>query len=240
MHKTNFKIKYKINFFGPLSINSGFATINTNNSMVKIKDHSDKLPEMVLIPGTTIKGRIKYHMEKLLGTDAVNKNQTVYYCRDMEKPGSDCLSDGNNACPLCVFFGNTSRPTRFRYNKADLDREIANKFKDDIDGRLAEKLNQTRPHVAIDKKYGTSLKHHLFFSQCSLPGLTFNSSIEGSINKETEAAIKDLSLLICAMKEVDFIGSSKSSGIGRCGLEIECITVNGEKAVDINEIINKL
>lgn len=223
MKNVQFEISYKIKFLSSYSINSGFSSLSTNNSIVTIASEDNAIKKLY-IPGSTIKGRMKYYTQQLLKTLGF-KN----ICEDATKK-MGCID--KSACPICRIFGNTHKESGIYFNSALPD--------DDWSDHSAEisSIRQQRAHVAIEKKSGTCREGQLFFSEYSIPGLSFKSSITGTVSSE-ERIPEELVYLACAIQEVEFIGHSKSTGIGRCNAIIDLIKLDG-KDIELREVIEKL
>ena len=185
---------------------------------------SDKL---AYIPGSTLKGRIKYYYRMIAELVAPP------VCTD------DSPCSVGRSCVVCSLFGSPLRAGGVIFGNAVL----SDNFKDTIlEGdtkkntprkrafsRYIEK--QIRTSVMINRNRRVAEPKKLFNMETINPEMKYGATIAGDFdptqwigNVPIEAA-----LLAAAIKSVDAFGGRKSRGLGRCKFISEEIYINSSK-----------
>jgi CRISPR/Cas system CSM-associated protein Csm3 (group 7 of RAMP superfamily) len=203
--KLKIKINLKITADTPVCIASGTPKAGLHIHKATTKDKDDNL----IIPASTIKGRIRAHCEKLL--KALNHNLVC------ESPKSENMCPNshiikNPPCPVCRVFGSSFYRSNLFFEDAVWNVKIEDK----------NLLLEVRPGAGISRKRKTVEERLLYFTETSASGLKpqFISMIEGNLRN-----VKELALLIAGMKFINSFGAAKSRGLGWSkidyGIEVE-------------------
>jgi len=181
-------IKYKLEFISHAHFGSGTARGLADNGVVR-----DALGNPY-VPGSTIKGRLRYYCEKILNERGEN------YCTPFTN--NPC-----KRCKICSIFGFAGG--------------IGGKavFSDAL---LIDDLREygkfcffTRDGIMISRGRGVTVEGHLFKTEMLLPGLVFTGEIEGNLTEDEKQLIRE------GLQAITHIGGNKSRGLGRCKFTIE-------------------
>ena len=222
------KISYKIKLDGPLLIKSEQTTV-TGVDMPFLLTYRAGQAHPV-IPGSSIKGALRAHAERLcrtLAPGSVCEPYRVVKDHSAARPASCGLRLGEkktlrsweaykHSCPICRLFGSTQFIGRFSTSDANTDKR--------------ESALQCRDGVAIDR-----------FTGGAYSGAKFDLEVlpEGEFTSQLQLQNFELwQLALCALVLRDFsdgiirLGSGKSRGLGQVHCEVESmiLTSYGAKA----------
>ncbi len=171
------------------------------------------------IPGSSIKGK----MRSLLETKYfIDRPQTRKYLTDA-KGGKPC-NCGENDCPACTIFGNTSAnaqtgPTRIIVRDANLTADLNEKFSH---GELPMEVKYEN---TIDRVKGTALNPRPLERVPAGVRFDFNISLkqyEGDAENLMDYVLKGLKMI-----ELDALGGNSSRGCGQ--VQFVELTVDGQE-----------
>ena len=173
----------------------------------------------VYLPGSSLKGAIRAHCERIVRTlggnvsacDPLKRNSP---CRNLEEENSAALF--RNTCTVCQIFGSTNISARAN---------IADAYPvDPTEIKLEE-----RNGVAIDRIYGSAVGGALFNFQVMTTG-TFKTKI--NLKNFTTA---QLALIALAIRDFDEqrvgIGFAKSRGLGQVNMKVNRVAIHYPTAV---------
>lgn len=202
------RIPYRLRFRIPVGVHTGLGVAGLIDRSVVRGAH--KLPQ---IPGSTVKGRLRFFTERLLRAGGAPEGYSVHpaggpYCK---LPGSECT--------LCRLFGNPALAGRVRFGLARPEGEWADRIRDLIAVSSNPVLHpdaDVRPGIALSRRRRIALADHLFFDE-TVPALPF----AGELLAGPEVGETDLELLRLAGRLVDSLGSRKAVGRGALEAGIE-------------------
>ncbi len=192
---------YTLTFRAPVGVFTGLGIAGLVDRTV-MRDASG----VPFIPGSTVKGRLRFFAERLLSGDL----PTGYRFHGTGKP--HCKSSAG-ACTLCKLFGNPSLPSRVRVGQAALGEP----WRSIVVALLAADPNpvvrpdvEIRPGIALSRLRRTTLQDHLFLDEAVPAGLQFEGRlfVDGSVTMEEEAFLHGVGAVI------DALGARKATGRG--------------------------
>ncbi len=173
------------------------------------------------IPATTIKGRLRAEVERLLkhslGEDAV--------CR-APSPQSMChpyisLSDSTAGatdfvCPVCSLFGSPWIESRLVFSDLMLAPEYARLHH--LPGR-AQRIpaTETRTSVSLNRSRRTAEEQRLFETELFEPGIPW--TFEGTV--QFDGTLEELIPVLLASRGATMLGGSRSRGLGKVTITLE-------------------
>ncbi len=169
-----------------------------------------------VVPGSTIKGRLRFHAERLLRSGGA---PDPYWLHDAQKPACKRLS---TACTACRLFGNGAVAGQVRVGDAALSepwRELCAALLRGHANPVVHPDVEIRPGLAVARRSRTALADHLFFDEALPAELGFH----GTIVANGALADDELVFLRWSGAIVDAIGARKAAGWGRLagGVRIE-------------------
>lgn len=192
---------YTLEFRAPISIFTGLGIAGlVDRTVVR---EANGLP---YIPGSSVKGRLRFFAERLLRSDAVQSD----YCIHAE--GHPICKVVDKACTICRLFGNSSLPALLRVGQASPEPSWDTIFRQLLDADqnpVAHPDVEIRPGIALSRITRTALPDHLFFDE-TIPAITF----EGSLFLDMRVRREELVFLIAVGKLVDGLGARKATGRG--------------------------
>ncbi len=227
-------LTYTVQMAGSLAIYSGFPRGIVDRTVVR---GLDGLP---YIPASTIKGRVRDMAEKLA------RAQGIPTC---DGPDPKTMCPGKQATPgqfclICRTFGapgysSRSGQTGLVWRDAHL-LDSADSLPKENQDWLAHSLFYQRTQVQISRPRGVALAKHLFTSENTIENLVFQGRIRGWAEQDyiEGTNIPDTLVFLCAaLKLLNFIGGSKSRGLGRCTVEIEGKIEIGDRKLEPKEVL---
>jgi CRISPR/Cas system CSM-associated protein Csm3 (group 7 of RAMP superfamily) len=201
---------YSLSFEAPVGVFTGLGVAGLVDRTV-VRGASG-LPE---IPGSTVKGRLRFFAERLLRAGAAPAEYRIH------PEGKPHCKRRASACTACRLFGNASLPSPLRIGPAT----PAEPWRSIFARLLAADPNPVvhpdvdlRPGIALSRSRRTVLADHLFFDETVPASVRF----EGSIWICDEVTPEEERFLIGAGRLVDALGARKAAGRGRLhgGVEI--------------------
>ncbi len=179
----------------------------------------------LFVPGATLKGVLRERCEqlaKLFELTARSPHDEEAAVAEYEAP--DLLSR---------IFGSRYRPGELYFDDLKLSQDSRQLFQDRT-GRSDYRLQtQERTQVSLSRQTGTARPQFLFSSEFGLSDLVFVGEISGYVSDlpidaapETTYAIV---LLIAGLLSLDRLGGNKSTGAGKCRVEITNLKLNGQQ-----------
>ena len=183
---------------------------------------------LVYIPGSSIKGRLRYHFTQLM------HDLNLAVC----SPDRHCRFPSSR-CPRCVLFGSEALEGQLVFHDAPLTQEWQDLAYERENGswlNLAEFFEtEHRTNVSLSRRRGVAMEQRLFTSEVVARGLEFDAKVTGEV-RGVLPALKvngvdvpaEIVLLVAAARTVTHIGGNKSRGLGRCVIHACDIKVDGK------------
>ena len=217
-------IDYSLEFLSPFHCGAGEG-----------KGFADRLVRrdqgLLMVPGSTIKGLIRENFEFLAACFGINVDGP-HFPRSKDERTKYIKSLFSGYDIVYAIFGSPWQPGTVFFDDAVLDDEWKEYFTDAISEehklRLQREQVDQRTRVCIDRYTGTAARGALFTSEYGKRGLSFNGKIYGSYSYPDDTLdFLPLLLLMAGLKMIDSVGSERSTGCGRCHVEIERLQLNG-------------
>jgi CRISPR/Cas system CSM-associated protein Csm3 (group 7 of RAMP superfamily) len=167
-----------------------------------------------LIPGSTLKGKIRHECERILttlGQDICRAPKAETMCPH------DPRRDGHSLCAACQLFGGPSNQGRLFFSDAVMKSDVSL-------GRAAFRI---QAGVSISRKRRTAEDERLYHLERGVENLTHEGIIDGYL--DTDLAERQVALLIAAIKQLVALGSGKSRGAGWTSSEILNVEMDGRE-----------
>jgi CRISPR/Cas system CSM-associated protein Csm3 (group 7 of RAMP superfamily) len=180
---------------------------------------------MLIIPGSTLKGRIRWECERIahaLGWEVCDApqpgNMCPYFWLGRREPREDRF------CVLCEIFGSAAKQSALWFTDATLKKD--ERIQTIMQGKTSVAQHrpfdaQIRPGVSLSRARRTALNERLFFTETSAPNarLHFEATIEGNLPSDRHRA-----LLLAGVRFLSQVGGGRSRGLGwirllRCTLD---------------------
>lgn len=223
----------KITTLGPLLIRSGFPTL-TGPDMTPVLTYRNN-EWQVYLPGSSLKGVIRSHVEKICRTlrpnppvvcnpflkmrDTTKTDYSDVFCGDRfeRRSRQDDLPTAlayADSCPVCRLFGSTAFIGRVSIGDAYLE-----------DNAPDPRPTELRDGVGIDRLTGGAFSRALFNLEAVSSGVSFYSNVQV---RNFEAW--QLGMLLVAVQDMADglvrIGSGRSRGMGGVKAEVESVTIS--------------
>lgn len=201
------RLSVEVELASPLHI--GSETRQNSDAARPLMKDKHGLP---YIPATSIKGRLRHEVEKLLqatGSTVCAAPTPQLMCQPV---------DGVSFCPVCQLFGAPWRESPLRFSELVLQTKG--------DARPAN--TQSRFGIRVGRVRRVVQDKFLFGTELYEPGIPwrFTGHIVYSGNN-----LSDLAPLLLAAKAVTSMGSSRSRGLGWCS-----VTIVPEEAIDLSAL----
>lgn len=165
------------------------------------------------IAGSTLKGRLRYYLRRLLPTLSVageDKQVVARLFGEREQAGTLTFTDLRLSDAWLRLFQQMAASGE----------------------RIGDLLTQQRTNVMLSRLRGVALEQHLFTVETMPAHFTFTGKIFGYLaldapNPQTTIKLngadypRDLALLLAASRALTHLGGRKSRGLSRCRLEIQ-------------------
>jgi CRISPR/Cas system CSM-associated protein Csm3 (group 7 of RAMP superfamily) len=179
---------------------------------------------LVYVPGSTVKGRVRYRFREVTEALGVDGCPPDHPCREADTP-----------CPLCNVFGSIRGSGALFFSDLRLIEDLHDLARLE-EGRYRPLFeHETRTNVMISRRRGVAFEQRLFTTEAGAPELYLVGDVAGTLETcertldvDQQTVPKDLALLVAAAGIVTHIGGRKSRGLGRCRLEPANLTVDGE------------
>ena len=163
--------------------------------------------EHVYIPGSSLKGRLRYHFRqaaRLVSEEALHSDDTR--CR-------------TTPCVECVLFGSEWHQAAFRYSDAKLTDEWL-QMPSDV---LSEEQTSLRTGIRLSRRRGVVLERHLYTIEAATEVLAFQTTITGWLEPENGSIVNraDVKWLLLATQQLTMVGGFKTAGLGRVKTQVK-------------------
>ncbi|MFQ6089276.1 MAG: CRISPR-associated RAMP protein Csx7 [Candidatus Methanofastidiosia archaeon] len=225
------KLMMCIQPISPILVKSGLEAFDpTRPDMEFIRSRvpiGDEVKEVPFIPGSSIKGIIRSHAERILRTLNLQ-------CCDISRKGEDCISwwekkekkekgeaekemRYKDHCYACRTFGSTKLASRTRISDANPWKFGAKQ--EEMKTQIESIHTEERPGVMIDRRRGTAAKGSLFFFEVLTSGSFFAEITLRNYQ------LWQLALLSLVLRDINEghqrLGAGKSRGLGKVSVRIE-------------------
>lgn len=237
MEYKSLDIDYSLEFLSPFHCGAGEGK-GLADRLVR-KDQG-----LLVVPGSTIKGLIRENYESLVTHFGITVNGP-HLSRDNDERKKYIKSLFSGYDIVYAIFGSPWQPGTVFFDDAVLDDEWKEYFtdakSDEHKLRLQREQVNQRSRVCIDRYTSTAASGALFTSEYGKRGIGFNGKIYGSYSYPADKIDYSLPLLLlmAALKMIYSIGAERSTGCGRCNVEIEHLQLNG-KPHDAAELFKQL
>ncbi len=221
-------IELTISPVGPLLIKASDQGADPTKPDMEFVETYRKEGRTVYLPGSSLKGAIRAHCERIVRTLSGNvttcdPTKPKTKCKDLEEKNSAALY--NRTCTVCQIFGST---------KISAHAGIADAYPvGDTELRLEE-----RNGVAIDRIYGSAVRGALFNFQVLTAG-AFTTKL--NIKNFTTA---QLGLIALAIRDFDqqrvSLGFAKSRGLGQVNMKVNSVEIRYPTAVVENNQVRPI
>jgi CRISPR/Cas system CSM-associated protein Csm3 (group 7 of RAMP superfamily) len=210
-------LAYTLTFLTPFHFGTGLRKGLLDRTVVRDSG------EYLYVPGSTIKGVVREHCERLarLYQDDKSDVDARIQVVDLydEKKALWGLSQAISM--VTRIFGSQQQPGHLFFDDAHQSEQ----------GQVE---TEVYTQVRLDRPTHTSVPGALFTSEFGIRGFTFEGSIDGwlectPISDADNSPTYSLLLLLAGLRLLDAIGGNKSTGKGRCNCEITMLTVNGKQ-----------
>lgn len=188
-------------------------SIGVDKTTMRRRRVSELEQQAPLIPGSTLKGKIRYECERILrhlGREVCHSPRAETMCpHDVQVK--------NPPCPVCQIFGGSGLPARLFFGDA-LTRD---------DEGIAPYLTRVQAGVALSRKRRTAEDERLYYIERGVKGIIYEGTIDGYL--DDALAHQQLALVMAAIERLCAVGGSKSRGSGWINAAITSITVDGKE-----------
>lgn len=170
----------------------------------------------LIIPGSTLKGRIRWECERIaraLGWDVCQSPQADNMCPYYWHHSG---VQGEKFCDICQIFGSSARRSTLWFSDAALGDDERLKGTPVLQSRKSVNERrlfdaQIRPGVSISRMRRTAFSERLFFTETSAPNarFRFQAMIEGDLPSDRHRA-----LLLAGVRSLSLVGGGRSRGLG--------------------------
>jgi CRISPR-associated protein Csx10 len=190
---------------------------------------------LVYVPGSTVKGRVRYRFREVMEALRVDGCPADHPCREADTP-----------CPLCNVFGSIRRSGALFFSDLHLIEDLDDLAR--LEGGRYRPLfeHETRTNVMISRPRGVAFEQRLFSIEAGAPELYLVGDVTGTVDPcgrtlavGDRVIPQDVALLVAAARVVTHIGGRKSRGLGRCRLEPTALRVDGE-TVSVDALLQAL
>jgi len=177
--------------------------------------------ELPYIPGSSLKGRLRYHVRHL--SALIGEYQT-------DAPGTSELR----------LFGSPIAAAGLIFADAYIaDVPLARQLAGDRNNPALAPLfaRSARSFVALSSERRVALDQRLFRLELADRDLVFAADIRGWL--DVRAAPYDLALLLAATRDMTHLGGHKGRGLGRCQVDVAVARVDGAER-DVDSLLEAL
>ena len=238
MTATEVLLGYEIETLSPLHVGTGYGLAGILDAGT-VRRMEGGQPGAVYVPGSSLKGRARYHLE-LMATNLAEPLMPQQLKLGSNHRDNPCR--GEVLCPVCNLFGSTAQEGPMVFSDAHLapESELVAMVKTQ-DRREQEELRrlyerQERTNVMLSRRRGVARQQHLFTTEMVAPGLHFVGTVTGAVASQGrvltvggEDVPADLALLLLALQAITHLGGRKSRGLGRCQVRVEVNEVCGQR-----------
>jgi len=229
---------------GPVLIKTGQAqTAGEEVEMAFVRTRHAVLGETVYLPGSSLKGILRSHCERIARTVGVHccdpfrtedeyKNKPDYFCGKRYENETDIPKRYRCACRICQLFGSTVFASRFAIPDAY---PLACG-----DGQDPNRYLEKRTNVGIDRFKGSSSPRALFSLEV-VTGGEFHTTIHMENFELWQLGLVGLALRDLGQELVP-IGMGKARGLGRVQATVEWVelTYHGQRVAEDQQVMERL
>jgi len=209
MDRRFINLKLSVTFRAPFIVGSGFGSAGLiDSTTVKNNDN------IVYIPATSLKGKIKSEFKKSLETLGIPVCNSIITRRTEICKNSDI----KDACAICRIFGSEFYEGSITFEDAMMEPEVREVIKKIEENKVIPSFQSNiRTGIKINRYLKTAEEGALFTSEGVIPAITFKSMVYGSCYITND----EYSYLLGTIGMITHIGGNKAGGMGRCTIEIE-------------------
>jgi CRISPR/Cas system CSM-associated protein Csm3 (group 7 of RAMP superfamily) len=215
------RLSYRIDVHSAFHIGTGSGAAGlVDGTVLRAADRG------LLIPGSTVKGRLRHHLEQIARTLGLACCGGTAADPALCKPESPQEAQ-HRLCLACRLFGSEWQPSTLYYSDATLPRSLRDLLLDPRSGRPADPFDaqvRHRPRIRMDRILRRAAEGALFSFEEGRPGLSFEGRIEGRVpctNMDCDAPLPlELLALTAALRLLDSLGGKKTAGLGECRLGV--------------------
>lgn len=235
MTKNFIDVKYEIIFESPFHFGTGLPNGLIDRGVAKDADG------YLYIPGSTIKGVLREKCEQIAQSFDLDE---VIDPHDEEA----ALSGFNNISIVDRIFGTRFKPGEVYFENATMSKKWT-AFFDEKGSKEGNSKRNNKPYIhlqtenriqtSVSRVLGTVREKALYHSEFGIKKLSFEGSIYGyveGIELLVGEGLYPVVLLMMALCSCQHLGSNKSTGIGRCSLNVTSLKVNSKKR-EVNDFI---
>ena len=235
--RTKIDLQFVVSIPATMAIGSGFPSGQIDRTVLK------DLNGLPYIPASTLKGRARDMAEGLAKTlghyDVCNGPHPDFMCPAHGRQDDPCL--------ICRTFGTTgfssvSGQTGLIWRDAQACDELEKEIKIERQEE-ANDLFYARTQVQISRPRGTALAKHLFTVQNTIENLRFKGRVRGwqqRTPKTGEKFSEELILLCASLKLLNFVGGSRSRGVGQCVVKLDTNIFIDDKSVPVTDVLQEI
>lgn len=208
------QLTYAVTFEAGFHCGSGLSRLLVDRAVRR-----DAIGRLIL-PGSTIKGTLRDRCEQL----------ARLFGLDTRSPHDEALAMKEYVAPdlLARLFGSRLRPGGLYFDDLMMSSEDRKFFDSSLSLQTSE-----RTQVSLSRRTGAGRPQALFSSEFGYTGLRFNGEISGYVvdlplDDAADSPTYALLLLLSGLISLDRLGGNKSTGLGRCQVEIVSLKVNNE------------
>lgn len=221
------EIHYRIRFVTPFHLGTGVTSGLIDSTTARERTASRIDDGLLYVPASTLKGTIRDHCEQIALLAG-------FPGRDPYEASTAYTPMPNH--PIDRLFGSARRPGTLWFADGRLVEEQQQLLADALARAMPPLGWQSfyRTRVALSHIRRTALTGRLFSVELGLPGMEFEASVRGRVQGQPIPGAEELAtcptlLLVAGMLMVDRLGGQKSSGSGRCELNITSLRINDKE-----------
>jgi CRISPR/Cas system CSM-associated protein Csm3 (group 7 of RAMP superfamily) len=190
----------------------------------------------VYIPGSSIKGKLRYFCKQLLQMPLFKTSIPV--CETLGRP-EICMSD---TCLICKLFGSSYTEGAFHFSDARLKNEFIATLQKQTPLDMGYQ-SSLRTNNKINRYTKTTEPGHLFTTEVGERELIFEGNIRGDIkgiqcDDSNNPIPLELILVLSGLNLLNSLGGQRSRGLGNCKVENIIINIDGRQ-YNRSEILNE-
>ena len=221
-------LSYDITWQGRWHVGSGYQSAAADRLLRRLEG----VKGSPFVPGSQIKGVLRYQCERLalaLGLDAINPHAGI------EEDEKD----------LVTHFGPLKQSTLI------VDRLFGSRYQGEClfvtnaeSVSMEDKtITAVQPRTAMDRLTGTVMEQHLFTTEFAEGNAGLQGAIRarhpaGVLTQENNGFPYEYTLLLVSLLSLDTLGGDKSTGLGRCRIQIKEDTLLwNHQRISSNEVL---
>jgi CRISPR/Cas system CSM-associated protein Csm3 (group 7 of RAMP superfamily) len=211
----NIRLSYMLTFESAFHCGTGLPRLLVDRAISRDADGA------LFIPGSTLKGVLRDRCDQIASLFGLSTRFPHDEVAALQEYATRDLSSrlfGSRLYPGALYFDNlVMSPDDY-----------------DILRETPALQSQNRTQVSLSRRTGTARPRFLFSSEFGLTGLRFEGEVYGYVpdiaidRDQPTGPTYALTLLLAGLMALDRIGGNRSSGMGRCGVSISSLQVDGE------------